>query len=334
VRIIGFVKGDDTVASSRHRYWQIASILKQRLGIEIQTCLADDVEKQSFSQLRKQISEYDFVWLQRPLYKKESFFKLWFALLTTNKKVLFDFDDAIYRHSRIKFILLLLRAEIVVAGNQNLAKAAWPFKQAFIIPTTIPDALIKIQNKKQENPEALKIGWAGDAIAHHANLLLLVEPFKHLLEKGVHFNFLLIGLKKDINLKNAFAFLGDRVEFIDQLPWNKVMERLSGVDVGIMPLVDDVWNQGKCALKAIEYMALGKPAIVSPVGMNKDLMEGGLEGLLARNTDEWVSVIEKLYNESNLRKHYAQLCRERIQFLYTNQSAAIAYFTIIKSFYK
>ena len=65
-------------------------------------------------------------------------------------------------------------------------------------------------------------------------------------------------------------------------------------DIGLMPLTDTPWNRGKCALKVIEYMACGVPAIASPVGENNYIVKDGINGFLPSTIEEWVSVIEKL----------------------------------------
>ena len=63
------------------------------------------------------------------------------------------------------------------------------------------------------------------------------------------------------------------------------VEDLWPLDVGIMPLTDDPWTAGKCAMKAIQYLGVGIPAVVSPIGANRDVIEDGVTGFHARSEE-------------------------------------------------
>ena len=50
------------------------------------------------------------------------------------------------------------------------------------------------------------------------------------------------------------------------------VEDLARIDVGVMPLPDDAYARGKCAFKLLQYMALARPGVASPVGANPDVV--------------------------------------------------------------
>ena len=68
---------------------------------------------------------------------------------------------------------------------------------------------------------------------------------------------------------------------VESIPWSLATERESvrRFDVGIMPLADDLFARGKCSFKAIQCMAEGIPVVVSPVGMNVEVVQDGVERL-------------------------------------------------------
>jgi len=86
--------------------------------------------------------------------------------------------------------------------------------------------------------------------------------------------------------------------------WNKSteVEDLCEVDIGIMPLPNDDWAKGKCGFKGLQYMSLGIPAVMSPVGVNNTIINDGINGYLANNNAEWVDIISKLIESKELRE--------------------------------
>ena len=69
-----------------------------------------------------------------------------------------------------------------------------------------------------------------------------------------------------------------------------------------MPLPDDEWTKGKCGFKALQYMALSIPAVVSPVGVNSDIIQHGINGFIANTNKEWIEVLSLLIEDGNLRR--------------------------------
>jgi len=87
---------------------------------------------------------------------------------------------------------------------------------------------------------------------------------------------------------------------------------LHSLDVGIMPMPDTEWTRGKCAFKAIQYMATGAVAVASPVGMTTDLIKTEENGLLATSTEEWFYALSKLVVDGDLRRRLSQRARASI----------------------
>ena len=197
-------------------------------------------------------------------------------------------------------------ADAVVVGNEHLYK--WAILRnpiVFIVPTAIPfEVYRKYTRPISPANKPLVIGWTGHAINHVKNLRLLLPVFKKLILKRTPFKFVLIGGMGYQPVHDLFAELhGLDITIIDSIEWNdpkNVAALIQTFDIGVMPLVKDPKTEGKCALKAIEYMACGVPPIVSPVGANKSLVEHGIDGWLAETTDDWVSAITHVANNPSL----------------------------------
>ena len=99
----------------------------------------------------------------------------------------------------------------------------------------------------------------------------------------------------------------ERVRF---LSWSPELEAdaVRQMHVGLMPLPDDIWTRGKCSFKMLQYMATGIPVVVSPVGMNADLLAAASPGLAARKDDDWYEALTYFY----LHRHQQDYSREVI----------------------
>ena len=117
------------------------------------------------------------------------------------------------------------------------------------------------------------------------------------------------------------------------MPWQAETEAadLHGAWAGLMPAPDDVWARGKCACKALQYMAVEVPAVCSPVGMNAQLIRGGENGLLASSEDEWVDKLSLLIRSEELRRRLGRAGRETVEAWYSAEAQAPRVYQIFKS---
>jgi glycosyltransferase involved in cell wall biosynthesis len=113
------------------------------------------------------------------------------------------------------------------------------------------------------------------------------------------------------------------------VPWSLESESevTSGFDIGIMPLHDDFFSRGKCSFKAIYCMGHGVPVVISPVGMNVELVENGVNGFLAESADEWIGALAQLIERPEERARLGAAARRTIEERY----AASAIYPRIRS---
>ena len=200
-------------------------------------------------------------------------------------------------------------------GNDYLYNYARQFNQnTIIIPTciNIEKDYFKI---KQHRNEGINIGWTGS----HSTLKYLNEwvPVINELQKEFNFNFLVIADKNPLLPVKNFQFI----------PWNADTEAddLLNIDIGVMPLPEVEWSKGKCGFKLIQYFALAIPAIASPVGVNKIIIEEEVNGFLCTTEDEWNSSLKKLLLDNDLRKKMGLAGRKKIEEQYSIKSQAAKY---------
>jgi glycosyltransferase involved in cell wall biosynthesis len=107
------------------------------------------------------------------------------------------------------------------------------------------------------------------------------------------------------------------------LPWtlDSEVEALQGLSVGLMPLDKTEWARGKCALKALQYMACGVPCIATPFGAVCDMIEDGVNGVFADTEREWRDAIERLRDPA-LRRRLGEAARATVEERYSLRYAA------------
>jgi len=234
---------------------------------------------------------YDAVFLQRELIS--TFLTL--EPLTKRPRVL-DVDDAIslYREGRFAE-RLARRCDLIICGNDYLGNifSRWN-KNAKVIPTAVDTR--RYVPKKATGAEHLDvIGWTGTS----AN-------FKYLYEIETALATVLktcpdVILRIIADDKPAFRSIQERrIDFIPWSPENEV-KGIQGMSIGIMPLSDSAWTRGKCSFKMLQYMACGVPVVVSPVGMNAQVLSLGAVGLGASNQNEWIAALVGLLGDEKER---------------------------------
>ncbi|MFN3405788.1 MAG: glycosyltransferase [Cytophagaceae bacterium] len=291
--------------------------------------------KSIFKLLKKILfSKYEIVFIQREGFMLGT--SIFERLFSYRSKIIFDFDDSIWRqqtgenksnNKRLQFLKnpdktkdLISLSHMIFAGNEYLANFALQYNSNVkIIPTTIDTDKYRITIKQKK--ERVCIGWSGSfsTIIHFE---FIVEYLEKLINKyGSLIYFKVIGDENYVNPK--LNLKGSR--------WNHETEvkDLSEIDIGIMPLPDDEWTKGKCGLKGLQYMALGIPTIMSPVGVNTTIIQDGINGFLAYSPDDWISKLSILIENEHMRNEMGNKGRETVETYYSvnsNKDLYLKYF--------
>ena len=147
-------------------------------------------------------------------------------------------------------------ARHVTVGNEHLASFASAHCSAVtVIPPTV-DTRVYVPQERPANPRPV-VGWTGSITT--APYLQAIAPALRQLRERIDYELRVVGTTVEIpGVRSCQVAWSAETEVEDLRPF----------DVGLMPLPDDEWTRGKCGMKAIQYMGLGIPAVVSPVGVN------------------------------------------------------------------
>jgi len=253
----------------------------------------------------------------------------WFLNLM-GKRIIYDFDDAIWMsnvsdvNSKFDFVksyykvkYIIKWADLVTVGNSFLGDYAKQFNNNVkILPSTVD--MINIHNQTHEfnASDKLIIGWTGSHTTASKYLPLMENVLKDLMEK-FPLKFVVIS-----NQKPSFD-----IPNLEYIKWNSRTEidDLIQFDVGIMPLGDNDWEKGKCSFKAIQYMALGIPTVLSPKGNNIEVVSDGIDGLFACSEEEWKSKLTQLIVNPDLRRQIGKNGQKTIKEKYSLESKSMLY---------
>ncbi len=277
-------------------------------------------------------SKFDLIFIQREaFFVGTTFFEKRFSKKT---KLIYDFDDAIWLpnvsmanknmewlKNYNKTTKIISYAHQVVTGNQYLADFAKKYNtNVTIIPTTID--VNEYKPDRPENSKKVTIGWSGS--------ITTIQHFEHAV------SFLKV-IKEKYNNKIEIKVIGDENYSNEELDvkglaWNKQTEltELSTFDIGIMPLPDDEWAKGKCGLKGLQYMALEIPTIMSPVGVNTEIINDGENGFLASTQEDWIEKISLLIENSKLREKLGKAGRQTVVEKYSVEANKEKYLSVFE----
>lgn len=228
--------------------------------------------------------DHDVCFLQRHLVSTLDTAERW-----ARRPLVFDVDDSIHLGPRgASADRIASRAALVVCGNDFLAEHYAAHANVAVLPTAVDTQ--RFVPGAERAPGGV-IGWSGSS-SGFAYLRMIEPALAEVMRRRPDTVFKVVADRAP----TLPALPADRLVFE---PWKAASEVavLQGFDVGLMPLHDDAWARGKCSFKMLTYMAAALPVVVSPVGMNVQVLAHGPCGVAARSTDEWVNALLELLDQ-------------------------------------
>ena len=273
-----------------------------------------------FSFLLTGLNSYDYVFIHREAAPVGPPIIEWLLRWVLKKKIIYDFDDAIWMPDpstpsrfiqffkaqwKVKWICRW--SHRVVAGNDYLCEYARYYNHSVTCIPTVIDMELPEHQLKVHQSDRVVVGWTGS----HSTLRFLdpLVPVLKRLQEALPFEFLVIA-DKDPNLP---------IKYYRFQAWSLETERsdLRQLDIGVMPLNADLWSEGKCGFKLIQYYALGIPALASPVGVNKAMIQSGEMGFLCETAADWERGLRQLIGSVELREKMGREGHSRMKRRYS-----------------
>ena len=317
MKILFLIKSLKTPSSRIRAIDLIPELKKNGIDADIEI-LPDSFLKRV--RLFKKASSYPAVILQKRLLN-------YMELKILRKSVnflIFDFDDAIYHrnaspsislkdyisHTRErKFKRTVLCSDMLIAANNILAGKVREIdeqKPLAVIPSSINTVRLPVKNDYTLSSPII-IGWTGTR-----STLRYLEYIRPSLEEVSKKHDFILNIVADKNIElpginTRFTKWDEKGQFFE----------ISQFDIGIMPLSQDPFSEGKASYKLLQYMAAGVPSVCSAVGMNNEVSGNNEFCLKASSPSEFSSQIIKLIEDDDLREEIGLKCKRLVNEQYS-----------------
>jgi glycosyltransferase involved in cell wall biosynthesis len=305
--------------SARHRWtYPARHLAKEGIEIRLHAVQPRTVRAAAFAAA----AAADVTVIHRKMFRFLDLLRLVRAVRGKNRRLIYDLDDAVmYRPSgrfrqwsflrRVRFARTVRQCSVFLAGNEYLKSQAPVRVPCTVIPTPVD---VSRYEPRDEWPERGRIiGWIGtESTARYLDVV--AKPLAELAASRTDLVFRVIGPEpRDLP---GIA--------IDHVPWTEESEAaaIRTLDVGILPLAYDRWSRGKCAFKALQYMAAGLPVVASPVGMNTEVVTEGVTGHHAAGDPAWVESIAGLLDDADRRRGFGAAGRARVEERYSIEAVS------------
>jgi glycosyltransferase involved in cell wall biosynthesis len=325
LRVLALATYPRLAASTRHRVLQYIDLLaEQGVDVDFRPFLSDRVFAGMYERANAfrtstgiltglarrlrdvaSLSRYDVLFIQReaaligpPLIEWHAHRRL---------PVVLDLDDSTYieRPSSVygalarvlkwhsKTARMIPWVDHVVAGNPTIARYAEDRGiPASVLPTMVDLDVFRPRTSRNDDVP-LTLGWIGTHSTYA--YLQTIIPVLERLARVHRFRLKIVGSGS----REAVARLD-----VEYLPWalDRELYDLQSFDVGLYPIVDDAWAEGKSGFKSIQYLSCGIPFVATPAGVVAEIGIPGTTHFEARTDEQWERALITLLTDGALRR--------------------------------
>ncbi|MFW6121332.1 MAG: glycosyltransferase, partial [Petrotogales bacterium] len=179
-----------------------------------------------------------------------------------------------------------------------------------VIPTAVDINRYYPQEDKEKEYPKVNLGWLGSPST--INMLKKIDNVFIRLSNYIDFCLIVV---TDFNRCSKINI--PKVKVINK-QWKAEEELfdLNSFDIGLMPLENNERSKGKCSFKALQYMSVGIPCIISNIGNNPEVLDDGVEGYTYKNENELIEKIIILSKDKEKRKEMGKKGREKVEKYY------------------
>lgn len=212
-----------------------------------------------------------------------------------------NYDESVRGYGR-----MLEKCDAVITSTNQLSKELKNYKKAVIINRNVlSKELVEISRKtphKDSDNHKVKMAYFSGSITHNENFEMIKPAIISLLKK---YPYLELHLAGHLDIPEDIAYFGEQIVTHPYVDWKELPRLISAIDINLAPLVHSTFNEAKSEIKWLEAAAVKVPTVASRIGSFEDMIDDGVDGILASDT-EWEEKLEVLIINKAYRSQIAK----------------------------
>ena len=211
-----------------------------------------------------------------------------------------NYDESVRGYGR-----MLKKCDAVITSTNQLAEELRNYKSTVILNRNVlSEELVEISQKnphKDFDDDKVRMAYFSGSITHNENFEMIKPAIISLLKKYKNLELHLAG---HLDIPKDIACFGEQIVTHPYVDWRELPKLISEMDINLAPLVKSTFNEAKSEIKWLEASAVKVPTVASRIGSFEDMIEDGVDGLLATDV-EWEEKLESLITSKDYRNRIA-----------------------------
>ena len=238
-------------------------------------------------------------------------------------KVVYDIDDwfagipAYNPASKVPAQLIdsmhaaMREADLITCSTPELAEAYGRLGETVVLPNYLDRRIWGPYDGYRSDRDFLTLGWHGAFHWRSGDLEILKGWVPDFLRRHPDIRFAAIGCPELLEFLGVDGITVAPMPEDDKTtelsknlhPYPHLPVMVSHIDVGLVPLLPNRFNQAKSWCKGMELNAMGVPAVASESREYRSFIDPGVNGYLIRRPGDWCRYVERAFdNLDHLRE--------------------------------
>lgn len=153
------------------------------------------------------------------------------------------------------------------------------------------------------------LGYFSGSITHNDDFAFLIPIIDNIMKKNSNVFLKVVGI---LDLPEELEKHKARIIVEPFMDWKKLPSVIASVDINLVPLEDNIFNEAKSENKWLEAALVKVPTIASNVGAFKEIIIHGQDGILCDDIEDWALQLNKLIIDEKLRDILAENAYRRV----------------------
>lgn len=211
----------------------------------------------------------------------------------------------------------MAEADLITCSTPELAEGYSVLNRTVVLPNYLNPEIWQPYQDMARVRSHIHLGWAGAFHWRGPDLELLKPWLGPFLDAHPEVRFAAIGCRELLEWLGIDGLTTPRlppgkktsIRNRDLHPYAHLPAMLANLDIGLVPMIHNRFNQAKSHVKGLEYGAMGVPAVASPSREYRSFIRPGVNGLLVRRNN-WARQVEQILDDLDAYREGARKVAE------------------------